>query len=166
MIFLYALPQMMLFVVLSDQWSPGGFIVGYVVGLMVSLLVGARASRIRWQRLPSQLFWLVVYIVQLFVDILISSVDVARKVLDPRLPINPGTVVVPTQDPKDSAIIAALSAHAITVTPGEMVEGFIEGDGETRMIIHTLDIDETQRSAAEKQAKRLELLRRIVGEEV
>jgi hypothetical protein len=34
------------------------------------------------------------------------------------------------------------------------------------MIIHTLDIDETQRSAAEKQAKRLELLRRIVGEEV
>ncbi|MDI9637068.1 Na+/H+ antiporter subunit E [Geitlerinema splendidum] len=107
-----------------------------------------------------------VYIVQLFVDILISSVDVARKVLDPRLPINPGTVVVPTQDPKDSAMIAALSAHAITVTPGEMVEGFIEGDGETRMIIHTLDIDETQRSAAEKQAKRLELLRRIVGEEV
>ncbi|MDI9637067.1 hypothetical protein QM565_15035 [Geitlerinema splendidum] len=44
MIFLYALPQMMLFVVLSDQWSPGGFIVGYVVGLMVSLLVGARAA--------------------------------------------------------------------------------------------------------------------------
>ncbi len=163
--FLYALPLSVLFMTISDQWAIDGFIVGYVMGVAVMFMVGDVPGPVRWARLPIKLAWLVVYIARLTLEIFLSSFDVARRVLDPRLPINPGEVVVSTQDKTQSRIISALSAHAVTVTPGEMVIGFKEEDGETFMIVHTLDIDTSRESVDEAQASRLALLRRTMGDD-
>jgi multicomponent Na+:H+ antiporter subunit E len=164
-VLLFALPLALLFVTLSDQWTLDGFLAGYAIGAAVMLLIAGRRHRVRWQRLPSQVFWLAVYALQLSRDIMLSGFDVARRVLDPRLPINPGTVTIPVQDDKHSLWISALSAHAITVTPGEMVEGFTEIDGQPHFVIHTLDVAQTERTGYQAQAARLKMLRRITGED-
>lgn len=165
MVLLYAVPMMFLFVTLSDQWTLDGFLVGYAVGVIVGLLIGVPAGQLRLRRLPGQVFWLLVYIARLCWDILLSSVDVARRVLDPRLPINPGQVTISSRVPSDNRLISALSAHAITVTPGEMVENFVDAEGETRMIVHTLDVEATRRNGDRQQAQRLVMLRRITGDD-
>jgi multicomponent Na+:H+ antiporter subunit E len=66
---------------------------------------------------------------------------------------------VPTQDETHSASIAALSAHAITITPGELVVDF---DGAKVMYVHCLDTEATSKTADPAQAARLKLLRRVL----
>lgn len=163
-VLLYALPLALLFVTLSDQWTLDGFLAGYGIGAAIMLLLAGRSHRVRWQRLPAQVFWFGIFIIQLSWNIFMSGFDVARRVLDPRLPITPGIVLIPVQDAKRSVWISALSAHALTVSPGEIVKGFTEVDGEPHFIVHTLDVPQTERTGREAQAARLRMLRRITGE--
>jgi multicomponent Na+:H+ antiporter subunit E len=93
-------------------------------------------------------------------DIWLSSVDVARRVLNPDMPLNPGILRVDTQDEDESDITAAFSAHGITITPGELVVDF---DGSLTMYVHCLDMEESAKHAVAAQARRLKLLRRIIG---
>lgn len=163
---LYALPLALLFMTMSDQWTLGGLLVGYAAGVGILLIVGGELpSRVKWGRLPLQFVWLVIYIVRLAWEIMLSSFDVARRVLDPNLPINTGEVVVPLHDDENRIAIAALSAHAITVTPGEMTVDFKTIDGETYMVVHTLDVDATSKNGEREQIKRSTLLQRIMGDD-
>lgn len=52
----------------------------------------------------------------------------------------------------------ALSAHALTLTPGEMV---VEMDDEGHLYTHCLDVKETIKVAIEAQELRQELLSKI-----
>jgi len=162
---LYALPLSVLFMTMSVQWTIDGFIVGYIVGAGVMFMLGGTPGELQWSKLPTQLLWLVVYIVRLVVEIFLASFDVARRVLSPSMPINPGELRVSTQDEQQRRVISALSAHAVTVTPGEMVIGFEEKDGETYMIVHTLDVDMSRETMDDSQASRLTLLQRIMGDD-
>ncbi len=158
---IHSLPMSLLFMTLSDQWTLDGFILGFVVGLVTLLLIGDRRDPVNIVRLPGRLLWFVRYVVGLAWAILLSGLDVARRVLDPRLPVQPGEFTISTQDKSRDVLLSALSAHAITVTPGEMVEDFEEGDGETLMVIHTLDIDATTANAEREQTNRITTLKRI-----
>ena len=60
----------------------------------------------------------------------------------------------------ENDVIAAFSAHGITITPGELVVDF---DGARTMFVHCLDVEASAQSAPAAQAKRLQLLRRILG---
>jgi multicomponent Na+:H+ antiporter subunit E len=162
----YGIPLSLLFMTLSNQWTIDGFIVGYVTGTVIMLFAVATPVKVNWISLPQQLFWLIVYIGRLTWDILLSGIDVSRRVLDPRLPINPGRVVVETHDKDRELIISALSAHAITVTPGEVVEDFEETDKYVRMVVHTLNVDATSNNADNEQLRRMQLLKRIKGGDV
>ncbi|MEQ8676600.1 MAG: Na+/H+ antiporter subunit E [Aggregatilineales bacterium] len=161
---IYAVPFALIFMTMSNQWEITGLIVGYLFGLATLLLIGEMPGRIVWGRLPFQLFWLMVYITWLVWEILLSGFDVARRVLDPKLPIHPGELVVPIQDEEERVIVSALSAHAISVTPGELVIGFSVIDGKNHMIVHSLDIDVSRQQVEQSQTKRLKLLKRIMGD--
>lgn len=154
-------------VVLSIVWmgvtarvSAESFAVGFVVGALIVGLIGTRkAATIQPTRLPRQVFSLIAYVLLSFVEITRSSFDVARRVLDPKLPMQPGIVAIPTQDPDQDETIAALSAHAITITPGQLA---VEFDGAKVMYIHCLDVASAQ-TADQEQAARLKRLRAILG---
>lgn len=161
---LYAIPLTLLFMSMSDQWGLDGLVVGYLFGFAILLLIGEIPGRIVWSRLPSQLFWLMVYIFRLAWEIIRSGFDVARRVVDPKLPVNLGELVVPIQDEKDRFVVSALSAHAISVTPGELVIGFKTIGGKRHMIVHTLDVNTSREHIEQNQAKRLKLLKRILGD--
>jgi multicomponent Na+:H+ antiporter subunit E len=158
-----AFPLALLFVTLSDQWSIGGLTTGYIIGLGVVSLTGVGTMRVNILRLPMQIFWAVIYIARLFIDIVLSSIDVTWRVLHPNLPINPDEIAVAVQDKQHRLLVSALSAHAITVTPGELVVDFETRADEVVMIVHTLDINSSSSKINHEQLSRLRLIHRILG---
>ncbi|MDX2141189.1 MAG: Na+/H+ antiporter subunit E [Chloroflexota bacterium] len=156
---LMALPLALGWMIVTSQFNPDGLLIGYVLSLLALLFIRPPVEHIVWGRLPAQFVALVVYILTLFRDIFLSSIYVVRLVLAPRLDLNPGILRVPTQDSEQRETTAALSAHNITITPGELVVEFEENDA---MLVHTLDVTTSSASAERNQARRLGLIRRIL----
>lgn len=154
-----ALPLALFWMILVGRAEIASFIIGYVLAFVVMLLIRPRI-RVHPARLPGQLVMLVIYSVVLFRDIVLSSIDVTRRVLDPRMPLKQGIIAVNTQDDAEDGLAAALSAHGITITPGELVVAF---EDRHTMYVHCLDIEDSAPRLDTDQAKRLFMLKRILG---
>ncbi len=139
------------------------FGVGFAAGLGLVLLLRPAPFPVRWQRFPTQLIALVLYVLALFRDIFLSGLDVARRVLSPNMRLKPGIIAVPTQDTERSPLILALSANYITLTPGELV---VEVEEDHMMYVHCLDIDASLAVADQAQSRRLRLLERVLGKDI
>jgi multicomponent Na+:H+ antiporter subunit E len=155
---LLAVPLAFGWMIITGSISFGSFAVGYLLSVAILLTMRTGRAEVQWKRLPDQILAAVVYVVTLARDVLISSIDVARRVIDPDLPLNAGIIEVPTQD--QSEVAAAFSAHGITMTPGELVVDF---DGAETMFVHCLDVEASGKTLDNGQTKRLSLLRRILG---
>ena len=130
--------------------------VGLAVGVIVALVVRPQNQPMALRNLPSSLFNLAKYTVWLAIDIVRNGIRVARIVLDPKLPIRPGIIAIPSG--MKSELGTALSAHAITVTPGEQV---IEIGDDGTMYTHCLDAVNSAEGAAEAQRTRKAMLEKI-----
>lgn len=165
---LSALPLAVVWMILVQNITPQGFVVGYIFGVAVLLLVrqNVRTERetttVNPLKLPGQIFALAWYIVSLSWAVVVSGVHVAWQVIQPEMPIKPDLQTLDTQDETGNPVIAALTAHSITITPGELVVDF-EEDGRT-MIVHSLNIDtSTPEKLETDQTNRLRLFKRIFG---
>lgn len=69
-----------------------------------------------------------------------------RIILHPKLPIKSGIIAIPSTS--ESELGRALSAHAISLPPGEL---FVEMDENGTMYIHSLDVDLTEKQAGAAQ---------------
>ncbi len=160
-------PMALAWVALTGLLSLESYLVGLLLGFIILSLLfpEMKARSLQHLRLWDRTSAAVQYTLVLFRDIYLSALDVARRVIDPDLPVKPGIIAVPTNyvPPPDSAslgdIVAAVSAHGITITPGELVVGF---DGNGIMYVHCLDVEASAANAADNQARRLALLRRIL----
>lgn len=157
---LYAVPMGLVWMGITNTVSVESFFVGYALSLGMLILTRPRRAVIRWKRLPVQLLTAAVYIALLFRDILLSGIDVARRVLSRDMQLKLGIVAVSTQDPEKSKLIAALSADVITLTPGQLV---VELEDDHWMYVHCLDVEESAAGAEAAQKRRLELFKRILG---
>ncbi len=157
---LLAVPFAIVWMIITSTVSPGSFLVGGLVGAAVLLMVRTERRTIQWKRLPDQIAAFVVYTLTLGLDVIKCSIDVTKRVMQPNMSINPGILAVPTQDLAENDVIAAFSAHGITITPGELVLDF---DGAKTMFVHCLDIEASAQSAPGAQSRRLVLLQRIMG---
>jgi multicomponent Na+:H+ antiporter subunit E len=163
-VLILAFPVASLWMVTTSIVSIESFIVGY--GAAVFLLFWVRAQRLatmQWPSIFQQAWALVVYSLTLFRDIWLSTMDVTRRVLSPTMPLRSGIIAVPTQLANPDDTLAAFSAHGITITPGELVVDFDE-TGQV-MYVHCLDVEASGQSADPAQAKRLAMLRRVMGQE-
>ena len=164
-------PMAALWIIFARQFSIEGAIIGYIFGFAIIMLIRINTSfdnsdiPVRISTIPGQVIALVVYIVRLAIDVFLSGVDVAGRVLRPSLPINPGVLRVETQDPTNNALVSALSAHSITITPGELVIDFEkDADGQTIMLVHALDQGASNMDKLVRdQTNRLKLIRKILG---
>ncbi|MCC7452299.1 MAG: Na+/H+ antiporter subunit E [Anaerolineae bacterium] len=160
-----SVPMALAWMPLTANVSLESFGVGFVLSfaILTLLFYGEPDASVTWRRLPDQAAAAVLYLLVLFRDIYLSSVDVAKRVVNPDMPLNPGIIAVSTQlesaDETTAGTIAAVSAHGITITPGELVVDF---DGTRVMYVHCLDVTASTQVAASNQAKRMALLRRIV----
>lgn len=144
------------YVELSFNFEFSNLVVGLLIAGTITFLVRPRRGPIEWGRLPSSLWALVKYLAILSYDLIKSGVLVARLVLTPKMRLRQGIVAIPAEC--DSELGTALSAHAITLTPGELV---VEMDDEGVMYTHCLDVTDADKQMAEAQKMRKDLLEKI-----
>lgn len=153
---LLIVPLLLVYLELSSNFEFSNLIVGLLIVTGILLLIRPRRRPMAWRRLPSAIVALIKYVVILAYDLIMSGIQVARIVLDPALPIQQGIVAIPSEC--ESELGSALSAHAITLTPGELV---IETDEQGVMYTHCLDATKSEQYVAEAQKMRRDLLEKI-----
>lgn len=146
----------LVYLALTGNFALNNIVMGMLLAALVLLLLRASPGETVWQRMPTAVFASARYIVWLMIELLVSGVQVARIVLDPKLPINPGIVAIPTRCESDLSL--ALSAHAITLTPGEMV---VEISKDGVMYTHMLDAANADERVVEAQEMRETMLAKI-----
>ena len=86
----------------------------------LSLIIAFSFVRLdRWQGItPRKVIYFLAYTVYMFYAIIVSSFDVARRVVKKNIPINPGIVKVKTK--LKSKLGRMILANSITMTPGTL----------------------------------------------
>lgn len=121
----------------------GVFIAGFVSLVTGDLFIqrpGALAHPLRY-------WYFIVYYVPIFLwEVSKANIDVAYRVLHPKLPINPGIVKVKTTLKSDTAL--TFLANSITLTPGTLS---VDIDKEKGVLyIHWIDVKHKDTESATK----------------
>ena len=144
------------YLALSANVAPVNVLLGVVFALGILAALRPGRFRINWRKVPGSLKAVAVYTVRLLFNMFRSGLRMARIILDPKLPLRSGIVAIPAGCKSD--VGRALSAHAISLPPGEL---FIEMDRSGTMFIHTLDVEKTLEQAGPAQAVQRDLLQQI-----
>ncbi len=137
-----------IYVVFSGSVSAYDLITGVLVALATSvitanLVISNPSKLIQVWRLG----WLLIYSIRyFFVDEVRAHLDVMRRILHPKMPINPGIVKVPYEVVSDYAMLTI--ANSITNTPGTVVvDVFPE---EKAFYVHWINAVATESAEARK----------------
>lgn len=144
------------YLALTANLELGNLVLGFLIAVGLTALLRPPRATFDPRQLPAALLALSRYVFIVGRDAIKSGFMAARLVLDPALPVKPGIITIPSGC--DSELATALSAHAITLAPGEMVVEI--GDGGV-MYTHTLDVTQAAEYVEQAQQMRRELLRRI-----
>lgn len=118
-----------------------------LAGAIVSLLVAVFTARflIHENALylfnPARLFNLFLYLYVFTRELWKANMDMAKRALNPKLPINPGIVKVQTDMKSEYGI--AMLANSITLTPGTITMDVVEENGRNFFYIHWIDVAAT-----------------------
>ncbi len=104
-----------------------------VLSCVIVVLIANRMDVIDHEGQPVQLGWrILTYWVWLAVEIVKANLDVARRILDPKLPIDP--VLVRVKASQASELGQVIYANSITLTPGTV--SILVEDGE--ILVHAI----------------------------
>ncbi|WP_458700096.1 Na+/H+ antiporter subunit E [Sulfurospirillum sp. 1307] len=85
------------------------------------------------------------YLIVFIKNLILSNIDVAKRVIDPKLPINPGIVEIKTNLQEDYKKL--ILANSITLTPGTITLDVRENS----MFIHWIDVVTTDIAKASEE---------------
>lgn len=155
--FQVSVPLFIVYLALTGNAEPANLVVGALVAVGISLLrPKMNLPLMNLKRLPQFLWAGIRYLFVVAWDVVRGGISTARIVLDPNLPLNPGIIAIPSGT--QSELGTALSAHAITLSPGEMVVAI---DDEGIMYTHCLNVDNSEHMVADAQKLRKNLLSRM-----
>lgn len=161
---LLALPLAFGWTIYTAQPTPGNFVLGYVFSIASVMLTGVSGKSLRIRKDWRQAYNLLAYVVFMSKEILVAGFKVSRIVLSRDMPIKPGISFVNTGDKNEDELISAISAHGITITPGELVVDFQEtSDAGVLMIVHSLNMDDSESNVQRDQEIRLKRIKGILG---
>jgi len=157
-------PGIILFVVLFGLWmvlagtNRDELVMAGIASLVISILFAGKASALGSIRFTPKAFaYAVIYFFVFLRELIKSTLDVAGRVVSPKLPINPGIVKVKTR--LKSPLGRSILANSITLTPGTMT---VETDGEYFYIhwidIHADDIESSTQAIVATFEKYLEVI--------
>jgi multisubunit Na+/H+ antiporter MnhE subunit len=159
----WMVPLILLYIALTANAEPLNWLLGALVAFGVVVLIRPKSAQSsadfapQWLNLPALLWAVFVFIITLFWDLAVSGIQVARLVLQAEPKIKQGIIAVPGAT--DKAWVTTMSAAAITLTPGEIV---LEIGHDGTLYIHSLDVDKSQKNAAQDQVKRARQLEKMV----
>ncbi len=125
-----------------------------VTGLITSLLIALFTSRFfTCCNLsifsPVKLLYLIEYLFVFLWALIVANLDVARRVISPKLPINPGIVKFKTKLTTDFSKMVL--ANSITLTPGTISVDIIDDTYYIHWIdVKSLDPEEAKKDIADK----------------
>ena len=131
--------------------------VGVLIAAGITLLLRPRVRLFSWRRVPRAILASIQYLGILAYDIIKGGIMVAKLVWSPKLKIRPAIVAISSGC--DSELATALSAHAISVAPGELV---VEIDVDGVMYTHILDVTHSSEYKEQAQLMRRDLLSKII----
>ena len=121
-----------IYIVWSGNTDPGDIAILAVAALVSAMLFSKPRGLPRIT--PKRIAWSVAYVFYIFIEIIKANFDVARRVVQPVIPINPGIVTVRTK--LGTPLGRTVLANSITLTPGTLsVE--IKGD---LLYVHWIDV--------------------------
>jgi multicomponent Na+:H+ antiporter subunit E len=131
-------------------------VVGAVMSLMLTVIIAHYVDYTMDYKLPFRLtVFLFVYVPVFVWQLLLANIDVAKRVLNPKLPLNPGFVSIHTNLKGDFARL--MLANSITLTPGTLS---VDVKGDT-IYVHTVNV---QGQTREENTKHISaLFERILG---
>ncbi len=147
-------------ILLNNTLDPMILGIGALLSLGISLIFCARCDVFSEIKLtPAALLYTFIYIIVFLYELIKSNLDVARRVITPSLPINPGIVEVKTR--LKSKMGRMILANSITLTPGTLTIDIV---GDT-LYIHWIDVQTRDtREATEKIVRKFEkYLEKIYG---
>ncbi len=122
----------------TTSLDPQELIVGAGLSLLIALFAYKTFSSYGLSFFhPKKLYNIIKYLIVFLIALIKSNLDVARRVLDPRLPINPGIVTYHTKLKSDIAKV--FLANSITLTPGTLSIDIIDD----KLYIHWIDVIST-----------------------
>jgi len=124
------------------------------VSCALIVYLGHRMDVIDHEGVPVHVSWrFALYLPWLVWQIVLANIDVFRRIVDPRLPIDPDIRWVPASQKTD--LCRAIFANSITLTPGT-VSTDVAAD---RIQVHAIDrtgLDELEDGAMNARVRRLE----------
>lgn len=147
-------------ILLNNSFEPLNLTIGAVLSLLLSLLFCSKCDVFSELKLtPAAFFYTLIYLVVFLYELVKSNLDVARRVITPSLPINPGIVEVKTK--LKSRMGRMILANSITLTPGTLTIDIKEDT----LYIHWIDVQtEDVSKATEKIVRKFEkYLEKIYG---
>lgn len=110
-------------------------ITGSILSLIISLFAYKTFTDVGLKYFkPRTLFYIGKYLIVFFIELIKANWDVAKRVINPKLPINPGIVTYTTKLKSDTAKV--FLANSITLTPGTLTVDIIDD----KLYIHWIDV--------------------------
>ncbi len=110
---------MMIFWILFTSTDIQELIIGVITSLIIVSMMNKLQPVLGDVKLnPKSIIYSIIYIFVFLKELIKSNVDVALRVINPKLPINPGIVKVKTK--LKSPLGRAILANSITLTPGTL----------------------------------------------
>jgi multicomponent Na+:H+ antiporter subunit E len=133
-----AVLSFLVWLVVTWTFDRGSLVAGAVVSALVAWAFRrVEMGEVRYLLSPVRLFWALVYVPVLLFYIVRSNLDVAYRVIHPRLPIRPG--ITRARTTLTSIPGRALLANSVTLTPGTMSVDLV-GDV---LYVHRIWVPET-----------------------
>ncbi|HYX08476.1 MAG TPA: Na+/H+ antiporter subunit E [Bacteroidales bacterium] len=123
------------------NWSVDAdvLITGAVISALIAVALCSKCEVLQHVRLtPKSFLYSIAFLGVFWWELIKSNIDVALRVLNPALPINPGIVEVKTR--LKTNIGKMMLANSITLTPGTLTVD-IRDDS---MFIHWIDVSSTE----------------------
>ncbi len=145
-LFISVLLLLSVWLLLNASLSPVVIVSGLIAAFAVALLFSAGHPVFKDMKLtPKAIVYFFIYFFVFTFELLKANFDVAKRVVSPKLPINPGIVEVKTR--LKSKIGRLFLANSITLTPGTLTVD-IKGDS---LFIHWIDVTSTDIEGATKK---------------
>ena len=148
----------LIWLALTSTFRAQELITGVLISFFLALFLSKNYVGLGFPPFSLKRFFLsILYIPILFWEILKANLDVAYRVIHPKMPIRPGIVVIRTGLKSD--IAKTILANSITLTPGTFTLDII-GD---RLLVHWInvkaeDIDSATKLIGERFEKYLRVI--------
>lgn len=154
----WLVPLTLFYLALTGNGEPLNWLLGLLLAGGITALLRPTPTPLVWRRLPAAFWAGLWFLLTLLWDLLISSLQVSRLILQRDIRLRQGIMALPSGSSSD--LVTSLSAEAITLTPGELV---VEIDHDNVLYIHSLDIVAAAAHEPNAQERRRQQLEKIVS---